>query len=29
MDLLLARTALDGELDTPPMQRVIGLLRSV
>jgi antitoxin CptB len=29
MDLLLARKELDGELDTPPMQRVIGLLRSV
>ncbi|MEC3769188.1 MULTISPECIES: FAD assembly factor SdhE [Cupriavidus] len=29
MDLLLARKELDGELDTPPMQRVIGLLRTV
>ncbi|ABF09359.1 conserved hypothetical protein [Cupriavidus metallidurans CH34] len=29
MDLLLARKELDGELDTPPMQRLISLLRSV
>ncbi|CAG9171588.1 hypothetical protein LMG23992_01984 [Cupriavidus laharis] len=29
MDLLLARKEPDGELDTPPMQRIIGLLRSV
>ncbi len=29
MDLLLARKELDGEFDTPPMQRILGLLRSV
>ncbi len=29
MDLLLARKELDGELDTPPMRRLVGLLRSV
>ena len=29
MDLLLVRKELDGEFDTPPMQRVLSLLRSV
>jgi antitoxin CptB len=29
MDLLLARKELDGELDTPAMHRLLGLLRSV
>lgn len=29
MDLLLARKELDGELDTPPMQRLLAMLRSV
>lgn len=29
MDLLLARKELDGELDTPPMQRVMHLLRTI
>ncbi|AOY93324.1 hypothetical protein BKK79_17075 [Cupriavidus sp. USMAA2-4] len=29
MDLLLARKELDGELATPPVQRVLDLLRTV